>query len=575
MSEPQSAFAVYKQQLKSQTKKKHKPKKSSQKIKNKALIVEKRDSVTMEADGNSGSDEDIPQLVPIEDSWIESSFIQENGGIQKKENGVTSRKRSLKHKSKSKPQKKKKKTFSNGEHNYISKSSEISTNHTNFDEKAKTIFEWLIAPIKASDFFETYWEKKPLIIKRGSNIYRHILSTEQLDLMLRENSLFFTKNVDVVQYKDGKKENFNTEGRAYASNLWSFYSDGCSIRILNPHTYNSKIHQLLAALQEYFGTMAGANIYLTPPGSQGFAPHYDDIEAFVIQLEGRKHWKLYGPRNSSDILPRYSSENFDPKDLTSPVKEITLEAGDLLYFPRGVIHEGHTDDDSHSLHMTVSVYQRTSYADLLEHGLKAAIKIATEEDPEYRKGLPINYLKHVGAVNSESVSQIRNSIIQTINHLTEKLVNYIPIDAAADQLGKQFMWDALPPVLSKQEKECSVHGNGEQLKKGTVSNRVEIDLDVDIRLIRYYGLRLVMEEDAKINVYYSVENAKVYHDEEMQYLEIQENYAPAIEHLLLNYPFFVKVSELPFEDDTTKVEFVTIFWERGLLVTSKPLPSVE
>lgn len=36
--------------------------------------------------------------------------------------------------------------------------------------------------------------------------------------------------------------------------------------------------------------------YLTPAGSQGFSPHYDDIEAFVLQLEGRKNWKLYSPR---------------------------------------------------------------------------------------------------------------------------------------------------------------------------------------------------------------------------------------------------------------------------------------
>ena len=36
--------------------------------------------------------------------------------------------------------------------------------------------------------------------------------------------------------------------------------------------------------------------YLTPAGSQGFSPHYDDIEAFVMQLEGKKKWKLYQPR---------------------------------------------------------------------------------------------------------------------------------------------------------------------------------------------------------------------------------------------------------------------------------------
>ena len=43
--------------------------------------------------------------------------------------------------------------------------------------------------------------------------------------------------------------------------------------------------------------------YLTPPGTQGFAPHYDDIEAFILQLEGKKHWKLYNPRFSSPIHP--------------------------------------------------------------------------------------------------------------------------------------------------------------------------------------------------------------------------------------------------------------------------------
>ena len=51
--------------------------------------------------------------------------------------------------------------------------------------------------------------------------------------------------------------------------------------------------------------------YLTPSNSQGFAPHYDDIEAFVLQLEGKKHWRLYSPRFDGEVLPRFSSGKFE------------------------------------------------------------------------------------------------------------------------------------------------------------------------------------------------------------------------------------------------------------------------
>lgn len=78
--------------------------------------------------------------------------------------------------------------------------------------------------------------------------------------------------------------------------VWDYYSNGCSVRLLNPQSYSRKLHQAISYLQEYFGTFVGANAYLTPPDSQGFAPHYDDIEAFILQIEGKKHWKLYAPR---------------------------------------------------------------------------------------------------------------------------------------------------------------------------------------------------------------------------------------------------------------------------------------
>lgn len=118
-------------------------------------------------------------------------------------------------------------------------------------------------------------------------------------------------------------------------------------------------------MQELFGTCVGANIYLTPAGTQGFAPHYDDIEAFVLQLEGKKRWRVYKPLSKEEMLPKNSSMNFEQKEIGEPIIDCTLEPGDLLYFPRGYIHQANACDDVHSLHITVSCYQKNSWGDFL------------------------------------------------------------------------------------------------------------------------------------------------------------------------------------------------------------------
>ena len=39
-------------------------------------------------------------------------------------------------------------------------------------------------------------------------------------------------------------------------------------------------------LESHFGALVGANIYMTPGGSQGLAPHYDDVEVIyeIMQI---------------------------------------------------------------------------------------------------------------------------------------------------------------------------------------------------------------------------------------------------------------------------------------------------
>ena len=45
--------------------------------------------------------------------------------------------------------------------------------------EARPSLEWLISPVAKEDFFEQYWEKRPLVVKRDqSNYFNSLLSFE-------------------------------------------------------------------------------------------------------------------------------------------------------------------------------------------------------------------------------------------------------------------------------------------------------------------------------------------------------------------------------------------------------------
>jgi len=430
--------------------------------------------------------------------------------------------------------------------------------------------EWMIGPIEPAEFYKSYWEQKPLLVKRSdAGYYKTVFSTKALEKIIKEQRVLYGKNLDVTSYDGGKRETHNPEGRVFPAVLWDFYNNGCSIRMLNPQTFHAGVWRLCATLHEHFQNMVGANVYLTPPGTQGFAPHWDDVEVFMLQLEGRKHWRLYGPRCEEERLPRHSSANLEQEDLGSPILETTLEPGDLLYFPRGTIHQGDCLPDQHSLHITISTYQRNSWTDLLSSLLPAALATASRRDPRYRAGLPRELLLNAGRGRA---GPGRKQSEVTLRNLLHDLVDHASLDAASDLLGKQLMRDLLPPALEAGEKARTVVGDGERWHAGKsgVVNRVEVDPDTRVRLIRSTAVRLVEEEET-VMAYYSTENTREYHEAEEQSIEVGLELAPALEFLIAQYPAWTKVEQLPLPELEDRMKVAGDLWEKGIVMTSRPL----
>ena len=60
-------------------------------------------------------------------------------------------------------------------------------------------------------------------------------------------------------------------------------------------------------------------------------------------------------------LSRDYTQDLLQEDIGEPTMTVTLEPGDMLYFPRGVIHQARTIGESHSTHISVSTYQQVGF----------------------------------------------------------------------------------------------------------------------------------------------------------------------------------------------------------------------
>lgn len=91
---------------------------------------------------------------------------------------------------------------------------------------------------------------------------------------------------------------------------------------------------------------------------------------YVLQIEGAKRWRVYAPPRGH-VLPRASSPDFCEADLGAPVLDALLEPGDMLYLPRGAVHQAVAAAGPPSLHLTLSANQRRSWLDLLRPAFEA------------------------------------------------------------------------------------------------------------------------------------------------------------------------------------------------------------
>lgn len=160
------------------------------------------------------------------------------------------------------------------------------------------------------------------------------------------------------------------------------HADGWSLTVGGLHEVVPALGNLLGELAATFDLPAGGAFgrhrciaYASPPG-EALACHFDPSANFVLQLKGRKRWRVAENRTVKDPvdvystrlppeqtgrLATYSGVGHLPKRMPGHARSIVASPGSFMFLPRGYWHETKALGESLSVHF---VLHQPTWADV-------------------------------------------------------------------------------------------------------------------------------------------------------------------------------------------------------------------
>ena len=223
----------------------------------------------------------------------------------------------------------------------------------------------LFGGMSPTEFMKRYWHKKPLLVRGAIPAFALCAhNNESLD-----SPISYSQLVDLANQE-------NVESRLIQSKPWRFMHGPFPKKSI-PKIQKSDWTLLLQGMEAHHPAAANVlswfrfipdarldDLMISIAGvGGGVGPHFDSYDVFLIQMSGRRQWRISGQTDLSlrsdlplKILKKFVSE-----------EEWILEPGDMLYLPPHVAHDGIALDAGCQ---TWSVgFRSPSFKELLQEGL--------------------------------------------------------------------------------------------------------------------------------------------------------------------------------------------------------------
>lgn len=227
-------------------------------------------------------------------------------------------------------------------------------------------FSFVFGSIDKQEFVEKYLNKKPLLIKGGSEKFDRVFNLEDFNNILNSNELNYPK-VRVTDHNNTiHKYNLIDDRDRYLNNINNNLNKekvlhaiarGGTLVFDKIQEHSLKLEKFIDELAGELNTRIGVNGYYTARNNMGVNPHFDRHDVLALQVHGSKRWYY---RKYDHALSKSIRHQEVPAvdDKFTGWDSVLVEQGDAFYCPRGLWHFTRTEAQ-HSAHLAVGVYPLT------------------------------------------------------------------------------------------------------------------------------------------------------------------------------------------------------------------------
>jgi hypothetical protein len=245
----------------------------------------------------------------------------------------------------------------------------------------------LVAPVEVGQFLTTVLGGSFRRFSGADGRFAHLVPWSELDRVLRQHRLESPRlrlalDGDVVpahEYTDMvPTRRTGLVPRLRSAALTEKLRSGATLVLDSAQELFEEVGELAACLEHELRERVQVNLYAGWGKTHGFDVHWDDHDALIVQVRGRKRWRMHGVTRQA---PLQRDVELPPRPADDAVEDFVLGDGDVLYLPRGQWHDVSALGEE-SLHLTIG-FNRATGVDLVSW-----LADAVRAEEEFRADLP-------------------------------------------------------------------------------------------------------------------------------------------------------------------------------------------